>query len=134
MNQTGLTLLEILAATVLLGLIISSVFGLLISGNKSFDRQSNENRQLNELSYVLKQITKDVRQSSTVQLSTNSITLDSATYSFDENTQSLIRSGQVLSSSIKSFQVTQNTNQLYIQITNKLGKTVQTTVVLRSGD
>lgn len=134
MNQTGLTLLEILAATVLLGLIISSVFGLLISGNKSFDRQSNENRQLNELSYVLKQITKDVRQSSTVQLSSNSIALDTATYSFDENTQSLIRSGQVLSSSIKSFQVTQNTNQLYIQITNKLGKTVQTTVVLRSGD
>lgn len=133
-NQKGLTLIELLATTVLLGIIISSIFGLLISGNKSFDRQSDANRQLNELSFVLKQVTKDVRQSSTVQISSNSITLDYATYSFNEATQSLTRNGHVLSSTIKHFQVSQDTSALTIVITNTFGKTVQTKVVLRGGD
>lgn len=133
-NQDGLTLIEILAVMVLLSIITSSIFGLLISGNKNFERQSDNNSQLNELTFVLKQVTKDVRQSSTVQISSNILTLDSTTYLYNVNTQSLERNGQVLSTSIKQFQVLQNNNQLFIEITGIFGKTVQTTVVLRSGE
>ncbi len=133
-NQDGLTLIEILAVMVLLSIITSSIFGLLISGNKNFERQSDNNSQLNELTFVLKQVTKDVRQSSTVQISSNILTLDSTTYLYNVNTQSLERNGQVLSTSIKQFQVLQNNNQLFIAITGIFGKTVQTTVVLRSGE
>lgn len=133
-NQDGLTLIEILAVMVLLSIITSSIFGLLISGNKNFERQSDNNSQLNELTFVLKQVTKDVRQSSTVQISSNILALDSTTYLYNVNTQSLERNGQVLSTSIKQFQVLQNNNQLFIEITGIFGKTVQTTVVLRSGE
>nr|WP_106784510.1 prepilin-type N-terminal cleavage/methylation domain-containing protein [Lysinibacillus timonensis] len=132
MNQKGITLIELLAVIILLGVITSSIFGLLISGNQNYERQTDENQQLDEISYVLKQVTKDIRQSNVASVKSNTFTLDSITYHFDRNTQTLKRNGRILSSTIKSFQVTQEGKQIVIEMTSNLNKSIQTTVFLRS--
>lgn len=142
-NQRGITLVEILAAILLTGLVSILILNVLTESTNQYKEQLAKDKQLNDASYVLKVITKDMRKSTANQITsiTNGININGNTYEFDESDNSIKKNNETLIGNIDTFTVTNSLNNdewtIYIKEKNdSYSKTseVKTTIVLRSGD
>lgn len=69
-NDRGLSLIEILAATVLISIITLLAFDIVNASQKQRVEQTKEGQQINDAAYVLKVITKDIRNTGEIDFST----------------------------------------------------------------
>ena len=147
-SQSGLTLVEILAAVIILFIISLFIFNIVYSANKHNVEQSAESTQINNAAYLLKQMTKDIRKTNNV---TPHTVIDETTYKFentspingtphvaeykyDTSEKSIYRNGAVLVNNVENFVLTQNTvdNTVTLKFTIN-GKDYDTTIALRKG-
>lgn len=68
LNQKGFTLVELLATLVILTIISILLFSVINNGKSQFTDQTRTNKELSEVSYALKLMTKDIRQYGNVSI------------------------------------------------------------------
>ncbi|MGE7836802.1 PulJ/GspJ family protein [Viridibacillus arvi] len=132
-NEKGVTLVEILAAIVITAIVCTLIFNVQLSSSKQYDKQLNKNQQLNEVSYVLKVITKEMRKTTDISSINTGIKIKNDEYKFDVNTNSIIKNHEPFATNIGEFMVEYKDNSWNIKIKNLDGKTVETKIVVRSG-
>lgn len=158
-NKKGLTLVEILAVIVILAIVSAILFNLLTSSNKEYKSQVDDTTNLNELSFIMKEITRDFRKTKIVDIQNNQVVFKTtennqekviATYAKTGDT--LSKNGTAYETKIRSFCVQStkdpskrttdcpNTSKtlstqegIYINIENTNGKRVETTLYSRGG-
>ena len=138
-NNKGLTLIEVLSTLVILSIIMMLTFNLISRTSAEGNKQSKDNQELRSISYVLKLVTKDVRQSvSSIESSITEFKLVNAysttndvTYSYDATTQTLRRNNQVVASNISHFDTTHAPTFIKIYIENDKHESVTTTLYYR---
>ena len=160
-NEKGFTLVEVLAVIVILAIVGSILFNLLTSSNKEYKSQVDDTTNLNELSFIMKEITRDFRKTKIVDIQTNQVVFKTkennqekviATYTKTGDT--LSKNGSPYQTKIGSFCV-QSTKEplkststsdclstsktpsaqegIYLNIKNTNGKRVETTLYSRGG-
>ncbi len=138
-QQQGITLLETLAIVVIGAIILISGTTILTTSSSKHNKQATNTVQLSEISYVLKQITKDMRMSTKIEKSgSNTVILSKdttiiATYSFNETTHTVTRNNIELGSNIQAFDVEILSPKVLITIKALNEKEVHTELLLRSG-
>lgn len=158
-NEKGFTLVEVLAVIVILAIVGSILFNLLTSSNKEYKSQVDDTTNLNELSFIMKEITRDFRKTKIVDIQNNQVVFKTkennqekviATYTKTGDT--LSKNGSPYQTKIRSFCV-QSTKEpskrtpdclstsktpsaqegIYLNIENTNGKRVKTTLYSRGG-
>lgn len=139
-NQRGMTLIELLAAIVILTIISLILFNILGFSFKTNNKQLSENRTLYDETYALKIISKDLRQSNSCAQTSEAILLNNPvknSYTFNEG--QLFRNGKIfLKTTSNPLSVIFNSNNKCIGLevnfseSNKIVNT--TTLYLRSGE
>lgn len=155
-NEKGFTLVEVLAVIVILAIVGAILFNLLTSSNKEYKSQVDDTTNLNELSFIMKEITRDFRKTKIVDIQNNQVVFKTtennqekviATYTKTGDTlskngspyQTKIRSFCVQSTKDPSKRTTDCTNTpsaqegIYLNIENINGKRVETTLYSRGG-
>ena len=162
-NKKGLTLVEILAVIVILAIVSAILFNLLTSSNKEYKSQVDDTTNLNELSFIMKEITRDFRKtlngavidsnSNTVTFKTNENGQEKIIAIYTKTGDTLSKNGLPYQTKIRSFCV-QSTEEpsigtqdcmnnaankektskgIYVNIENTNGKRVETTLYSRGG-
>ena len=159
-NEKGFTLVEVLAVIVILAIVSAILFNLLTSSNKEYKSQVDDTTNLNELSFIMKEITRDFRKTKIVNIENNQVIFKTteneqekviATYTKTGDT--LRKNGAPYQTKIRSFCV-QSTEEpsvgtqdcmnnaagkektskgIYVNIENINGKRVETTLYSRGG-
>lgn len=159
-NEKGFTLVEVLAVIVILTIVGAILFNLLTSSNKEYKSQVDDTTNLNELSFIMKEITRDFRKTKIVDIQNNQVVFKTkennqekviATYTKTGDT--LRKNGAPYQTKIGSFCV-QSTEEpsvgtqdcmnnaagkektskgIYVNIKNINGKRVETTLYSRGG-
>lgn len=159
-NEKGFTLVEVLAVIVILAIVGAILFNLLTSSNKEYKSQVDDTTNLNELSFIMKEITRDFRKTKIVDIQINQVVFKTkennqekviATYTKTGDT--LSKNGSPYQTKILSFCV-QSTEEpsvgtkdcmnnaadkektskgIYVNIENINGKRVETTLYSRGG-
>ena len=74
-STRGMTLVEILAVTVITSIIAILVFSLIQSSIKQQVQQTKETSNLNDITYALKVVTKDIRRSTSARVDKGNLEL-----------------------------------------------------------
>lgn len=120
-NQTGLTLVEVLAAIVILSIVLIVSFSILNSSTKQSNDQKNEANQLRTTTLFLKMFTKDFRQSTNFTVtSTNEVSIEGSNSIYklvtDGAEKNITRNSDVIATNIGCLYFSKNENQLNIYI------------------
>ena len=144
-NHYGLSLLEVLATCVLTSIVALILFSVISASTDQHNKQSNANKQINDVSYALKLITKDIRKypnniianDTSLSISIDSDTTKNIIYSFENQEKTLNKNGVPFVFEIEFFKVIPCENGLsdctFIEIGNN-EKTVSTEIILRKGN
>lgn len=132
-NEKGVTLVEILAVVVLTALAAILIFKVQLTSSEQYDKQLKQNQQLNEMSYVLKVITKEMRKTTDITSINDGIKINNVEYKFDKNTMSISKDNENFATNIREFNVKYKDNGWNIIIENLDGKKAETKIVVRSG-
>lgn len=132
-NEKGVTLVEILAVVVLTALVAILIFKVQLTSSEQYDKQLKQNQQLNEISYVLKVITKEMRKTTDITSINDGIKIKNVEYKFDKNTMSISKDNENFATNIREFNVKYKDNGWNIIIENLDGKKAETKIVVRSG-
>ncbi|EON73004.1 PilW family protein [Lysinibacillus sphaericus] len=139
-NNRGLTLVELLAVIVILGIVSTLLMNILVSSSETNKKQLANNQQLTELSYVLKIITKDMRRTTTFDTTDstfkNNDNTTQYTYLFDMEANTVTRNGEIIAINIDTFSIIPVTNSKSIKfnIESTNGHKITTQLSFRSGD
>lgn len=112
-DNKGLTLIEILAAVVILTIISSVITSVFISSSKTHSNQVKANQQLVDVTYISKALTKDVRMStmyegaSTDFKLTSGVTNEQQHYKFNSTSGEVFRNDVLLTKEVVTFSVKQ---------------------------
>lgn len=133
-NERGITLVELLAAIVLASIVMLLIYSVLMTGTKQYKSQFDKNKQVTEISYTLKMITKDIRKTEKpILISSSEIDLNGIKYS--KNESNITRNGVVIASVIDSFNVVVDDDRWIIEIKSAENKeTKKTEIYIRKGD
>lgn len=141
-NERGISLMEVLAVLVISAIVATLAISFLVSSNKQNHAQQDEVRQIYDAAYILKLLTKDIRQADDIEITGpptqvfTTVTLKqngtiTKTYVYDGNGQ-LKRDSETLSRSMESFTITKSQNVVHITFSLK-GEISSTTIALRTG-
>jgi len=144
-NQDGLTLFEVLATLVIMSIIALTLFSVITTSKDQHNKQSDANKQVNDASYALKLITKDIRKypnnvianDTFLSISINSDSTETIVYSFEDIAKTINKDGVPIVSDIEDFKAIPCKSGLpdctFIEIYNN-EKTVSTEIILRKGN
>ena len=137
-NEKGLTLIEVIAYIAILSIVLILSFSIMSNSKAEHEEQYNNIQLLTKNSYVMKQITSDIRESIDLESSSNQIIMQKKNsietiYRYDEDIFTLYRNDQPIANNLKSFLIKANTNQksVSIQLTNLRDEQLNTTIYLR---
>lgn len=139
-NSNGITLVEILATVVILSMISIFITNLMISSMNENNKQSTESKQITDSSYILKLVTKDLRNTSSLTYNVNEyIFLDDsnatiATYTFVPADHSLLRNSTQIANDIENFTFVSNSSYSVRVAFLLNGKDYKTDIAFRKGD
>lgn len=133
-NERGITLVELLAAIVLASIVMVLLYSVLMTGTKQYKSQFDKNKQVTEISYTLKMITKDIRKTEKpILISSSEIDLNGIKYS--KNGSNITRNGVVIASVIDRFNVVVDGDRWIIEIKSAGNEeTKKTEIYIRKGD
>ncbi|MGE7839165.1 PulJ/GspJ family protein [Lysinibacillus sp. NPDC093712] len=138
-NEKGMTLLEVLAATIIVTIISVFLLSILINSNNTSNKQMKSSMQLTDASYALKVITKDARKSTQLKSSGDEYTLkndqnsEEYIYKFNREDQILTRNKEVIASNVSNFKIDNMGNYITIEITQPGNKPFLSTIYFRGG-
>ena len=138
-NYMGFTLVETLAAIVILSIVMLLVFSTLNSSVEQNKEQTAEAFQINDAAYTLKQITKDIRKTYRIDPHKNPyLFMDENNnllfnYTYDSETKKLFRDNVIIVNNIQDFNMSWNeqTVSIYFNLNNQ---DYTTTIAFRKGD
>lgn len=138
-NYMGFTLIETLAAIVILSIVMLLVFSTLNSSVEQNKEQTAEAFQINDAAYTLKQITKDIRKTYRIDPHKNPyLFMDENNnllfnYTYDSETKKLFRDNVIIVNNIEDFNMSWNeqTVSIYFNLNNQ---DYTTTIAFRKGD
>ena len=141
-NESGMTLIELLASIALLSVVLSLVGAVHLFGQKQYLTQSYSARQSNDFAYTLSVISREVRKMPfadiTVSESGDVLLIDGAEV-FSQNGAQLVKNtDQVLAEDVEDFVVTPDAATKSVKIVlkslsemNSQPKEYQTTIYFR---
>lgn len=131
-HQNGISLLEVLAVTILISLISIFIFNILTSGQKQYNNQQANNQSQQNISYALKVLTKEIRQNpETINvISASELEIDGVLYKL--NGTDLMQNSTILVNNIEEFEVLEDSNAISIRIVSTSGVEVSTQIAKRS--
>lgn len=138
-KQSGITLIEVLAALTLVSLVFTLVIGIVINSQNNFERQQSTNLNITDMTILLNKITSEVRRNpdsisvNTHELKINEGSESSIQYIFESETNTLLRNGIPQSSNVTDFTLTPDDKILTISIKDFKSKVWETKIVLRRG-
>ena len=137
-NEKGLTLIEVIAYIAIASIILILSFSIMSTSKEEHDEQYQNTQKLTQNSYVMKQISSDIRESINLDSSSNRIIMQKKNsietiYRYDEDIFTLYRNDQPIANNLKSFLIKANTNNksVSIQLTNLRDEQLNTTIYLR---
>lgn len=134
LNQKGLTLVEVLAVLAIMSVILMMIFGVQFNSKEQYTSQTEKNRELTDISYVLKVITRDIRKSGRApEINGNTVKIGSEEYVFDASTKSITRNSTVIAQHITSFTIEPVTSRKYKISIKSTKESINTEIVIRSG-
>lgn len=74
-NEKGITLVELLAVIVIAGIAMVLIMSIIGNGQRQYSNQSANAEQLNDLRYVAKVITKEIRKADRVEVFSDKLIL-----------------------------------------------------------
>ena len=143
-NQKGVTLIEVLASIVLLTIVTLLTFNLLISGQNEHTKQVSANTELQDVSYAMKLLTKDIRKATKAEIITESPNVEFkildyngipiASYWYERDTAQLNRNGYVIANAIVQFDYSLDSSSIFVELKNSSQKTYSTKLYFREGE
>lgn len=132
-NQHGISLVEVLGVIVILSFVGVLLFSIISSGQKQHSNQSEKNRELQDISYALKVITKEIRQNpGTIDVDSSLNKLEINGVSYERSGKDLMRDSTIFISNIAEFQVDEIGGTIIIELKSSSGEEVSTQIVERS--
>lgn len=113
-NENGVTLVELLGALALLGIILLLISNVHIFGQKQFVNQTAQINHESNVRYAMNVITKEIRTATSVSVSNNVITTETSTFKLVGN--ELYQGSTVVEEGIEEFIVQQAGNKISIKI------------------
>ncbi|QST00006.1 prepilin-type N-terminal cleavage/methylation domain-containing protein [Pontibacillus sp. ALD_SL1] len=113
-NEKGVTLVELLAALALLGIVILLISNAHMFGQKQFVSQSAQIENESNVRYAMNVITKEVRRAETVSVSSD--TLQTNSHAFELRGKNLYKGESVLVEDIEEFSVQEKSGKITITI------------------
>ena len=110
-NERGLTLIEVLAATVIGTMLILLIGNALLFGLKQYKNQSIKAQELTDVTFVAKVITKDIRKATEVTINEGGSILslriedDEVIYKFNEEDKIILKNNEIFFTGIGTFKV-----------------------------
>lgn len=138
-KEKGMTLIEVLAALVLVSVVVTLLIGIIVNSQNNFNRQETKNMNTVDITVLLKNITSDIRKTpESVLISSDElkIALDSdapVIYNFDSDTNTLFRNGNVVANNINEFNLKLQDDVLTLSIVNSDSEVWEIKSVLRRG-
>ena len=141
-NESGMTLVELLASIALLSVVLSLVGAVHLFGQKQYLTQSYSARQSNDFAYTLSVISREVRKTPfadiTVSESGDALLIDGAVAFSQKGAQLVKNTDQVLAEDVEDFVVTPDAATKSVKIVlkslsemNSQPKEYQTTIYFR---
>ena len=141
-NESGMTLVELLASIALLSVVLSLVGAVHLFGQRQYLAQSYSAGQSNDFAYTLSVISREVRKTSfadvTVSESGDALLIDGAEAFSQQGEQLVKNDGQVLAEDVEDFVATADAETKSITIAlksmsemNSKPKEYQTTIYFR---
>lgn len=133
-KQNGITLIEVLAAFVLISILTIILINVQIGSQKQYNQQFETNSEINEVSYALKVITKEIRMTSNPSYiieKANGVQINSDLYEFDKQKNQINKNSEPFIENVKNFKVTKSGNNCSIIIEGTKGYKQQTVINLR---
>lgn len=141
-NESGMTLIELLASIALLSVVLSLVGAVHMFGQKQYLTQSYSAGQSNDFAYTMSVISREVRKTPfadiTISASGDTLFVDGAEVFSQKDSQLVKNNKQVLAEDVEDFVVTPDTDTKSIKIVlksmsemNSQPKEYQTTIYFR---
>lgn len=141
-NESGMTLVELLASIALLSVVLSLVGAVHLFGQKQYLTQSYSARQSNDFAYTLSVISREVRKTPfadiTVSASGDTLMIEGAEAFKQKGAQLVKNTDQVLAEDVENFVVTPDAETKSVTIIlkslsemNSQPKEYQTTIYFR---
>lgn len=119
-NESGMTLVELLASIALLSVVLSLVGAVHLFGQKQYLTQSYSARQSNDFAYTLSVISREVRKAPfddiTVSESMDTLLIDGAVVFSQQDSQLVKNTDQVLAEDVEDFVVTPDAETKSVKI------------------
>jgi len=142
-NERGVTLLEVLAVTIIVALVSIVLMSILTNGKTSSDKQMKSSVQLSDATYILKVVTKDTRKSTeiitkdlddyTEYIFKNNQNNQRYNYVFHRNNQTIERNDEIIAVNVLDFKIKDKRNHIIIDITTPNRKPFSSTIYFRGG-
>jgi len=134
-NESGITLAELLAAIAIAAIIIILIVSVFVTFNKQYNKQSDEIRDLTNVSTAAQAITKNIRSAIDVEVNENN---DSITIIQPEQTityalvnDNIEKDNNVYLQQIEMFYVAEEDDIVTLKIYGSANQKIETTIVLR---
>lgn len=100
-NDKGITLVELLSVIAIGGIVMVLIMSILSNGQKQYSSQTADAEQLNDLRFVAKVITKEIRKADKVEVNPNSLKLGTESpIVFTIANGEVLRNGSILATDI----------------------------------
>lgn len=130
-QQNGLTLVEVLATILIFSIVSLLVLSIISNSRLHFSQQNDKNRDLQNIAYALKVLTKEIRQHpDDIVVGTNEITVGGVHY--EKVDTNLLRNSQHFISGVKDFQVIESGNTISIFLESTNNEKFSTQIVKRN--
>ncbi|WP_342472810.1 hypothetical protein MHH70_05970 [Metasolibacillus sp. FSL H7-0170] len=125
-REAGLTLVEILAAIILISIISIILMTIFSRSSDIYQKQSSTNMEINDAAYALKVLTKEIRKTtepdSVKTPSETELFIGILHYTFDETNNQITENGIPKFTNIQNFYANREEDIVKIKIMNEHGK------------
>lgn len=138
-NQKGITLIEVLAALVLVTIVFALVIGIVINSQNNYKRQQSINLNTADMTILLNKMTSEIRKNpDSISATSKKLIITPKTgspisYLFDSTSNTLSRNGVAQSKKLTDFNSAIEEGILTLTIKDSNAKVWETKIVLRRG-
>lgn len=136
-KESGLSLVELLATIVIAAILVSFIMSIFIFMQKKSDSQKDEVSGLSDITIALKSITKDIRYADDVEIGDSTLTIKqpdkTVEYHLNSTEHVLVKDNTNYIYDVQQFTAEMKESTVFISMTSKSGKTLDTEIVLRGG-
>ncbi|GAB0167007.1 type II secretion system protein [Lysinibacillus sp. CTST325] len=142
-NERGVTLLEVLAVTIIATLVSIVVMSILTNSKTTSDKQMESTSQLSDTTYILKVVTKDIRKSTKIYKKVldeyteytliNNQNNQKYIYIYRQKDQTITRNDEMIAENVLGFNIENKQSHVIIDISTPNSKPFSSTIYFRGG-